>query len=117
MEEPTSNDSTVPAGKAKRRDLVLPVMRVNAEEQQIILTKAAQAGMKPTAYIREAALGKEIVEKVPPAIRQYIGSVANNVNQLTRLANSGKLNTSSAEHLDQLVKALLLLLKPKKTPQ
>lgn len=112
------NPTPDPEEKKERTKEVLDArfeFRLKKAEKQQIAEKAKLAGLKPNEFVRRAALGKEIVEKVPPTIRQYIGSVANNVNQLTRLANSGKLNTTSAENLDQLVKALLLLLKPKKT--
>lgn len=51
------------------------------------------------------------MELVPPELRRQISATGNNLNQLTRLANAGKLSAVSASTLNELVKRLLQTLK------
>ena len=85
--------------------------RLSAEEKNQIAEKARLAGLKPTEYVRRTALGAEVKERLPVELRRYIGGVANNLNQLTRLAHAGKLSASSASELSHIAKALLALIQ------
>lgn len=86
-------------------------LRVSAADKKDIQAKAAIAGLTTGEYIRRAALEKRIVEKVPTELRRQIALVGSNINQLARLANSGKLNGASTEKLNDLVTLLLQTLK------
>ena len=86
-------------------------VRISSVDKNTIIKKAAIAGLSTNDYIRRAALGKKITEKVPTELRRVIAGAANNLNQLTRLANAGKLNSTSTERLDDLVTRLLEMLK------
>lgn len=86
-------------------------LRVTTAEKEVIKAKAAKAGLKTGEYIRRAALGKKVVEKVPNDLRRQISAAGNNLNQLTRLANAGKLTGVSAEMLKELATRLLETLK------
>lgn len=84
--------------------------RATAKEKAAILVKADKAGLKPSEYMRDACLGKEIKERMPLEVRRYIIGIGTNLNQLTRLANAGKLSLESQGKLGKLVDALSDLL-------
>jgi len=108
MEELTASpDAPEPKPKRVRREFVFPVIRLTADEQRIILEKAARAGLKPTEYMRRSGLGQELRARLSDEERRQIAATSNNLNQLTRLANAGKLSTTSAHVLNLLIEALL----------
>jgi hypothetical protein len=86
-------------------------LRVSATDKRAIATKAKRAGLSVGDYMRRAALGKTIVERVPPELRRQLGTAGNNLNQLARLANSGKLPGAGIEALNELVERLLKTLR------
>ena len=86
-------------------------LRITSTEKALIEAKAARAGLTTGEYIRRAALGKRVVEKVPNELRRQIGTAGNNLHQLTRLASAGKLNGLSVELLKDLATRLLETLK------
>ena len=85
--------------------------RLTSGEVKAIEAKAKKAGLSFSEYCRRAALDKRIVELIPPELRRSITLAGSNLNQLTRLANAGKLNAVSAERLSELVTRLLETLK------
>jgi hypothetical protein len=86
-------------------------LRIAPADKRQIIEKAARAGLKTGEYIRRAALGRRIVERVPPELRRQLGAAGNNLNQLTRLANAGKLSGAGVEALNELVTRLLQTLR------
>jgi hypothetical protein len=86
-------------------------LRVSATDKRAIAAKAKRAGLSVGDYMRRAALGKTIVERVPPELRRQLGTAGNNLNQLARLANSGKLPGIGIEALNELVERLLKTLR------
>ena len=86
-------------------------LRVSATDKRAIAAKAKRAGLSVGDYMRRAALGKTIVERVPPELRRQLGAAGNNLNQLVRLANSGKLPGTGIEALNELVERLLKTLR------
>jgi len=85
--------------------------RVAATDKRTIEAKAKRAGLSVADYMRRAALGKTIVERVPLDLRRQIGAAGNNLNQLARLANSGKLPGAGIEALNELIERLLTTLR------
>ncbi len=75
-------------GKVKTKDLHI---RITEKDAAAIKKKAEEAGMTLTDYVTKSSLGKQIciIEGLDEVLRQqkYLG---NNLNQITRLANSGK---------------------------
>ncbi|MBR1373883.1 plasmid mobilization relaxosome protein MobC [bacterium] len=64
--------------------------RTTPEEKEIILSKAEKANLKLSDYLRDCALGKEInvisgIDEITTEVRR----IGNNINQLTKAANSG----------------------------
>ncbi|MDF7815112.1 plasmid mobilization relaxosome protein MobC [Hymenobacter sp. YC55] len=103
-------DLASPAEKSTIKDTHINV-RISRADKKIIVGKAEKAGLSTNDYVRRAALGKKIVEKVPPDLRRLIAGSVNNLNQLTRLANAGKLNSVSSAQLTDLLNRLLEILK------
>ena len=80
--------------KAKiRRDQTLRI-RINATELYLIKTKAREAGMRASTWIRQAAKAARIAPRWTPEqmeLLRMMTGMANNLNQLEKQANSGKL--------------------------
>lgn len=104
-----SEEITLTTETKGNKDVVLR-FRTTAGEKELIEKKAKKAGVKPAVFMRNACLGKEIQERIPADVRRHIVGVGSNLNQLTRLANSGKLSVQSQEKLGQLLGALSDLL-------
>ncbi len=75
----------------RNRDISIP-FRVTKDEQEGIDKKANKAKLNRTEYLIACALGKEItlVEDLKPILAE-LKRVGNNLNQLTKLANMGKI--------------------------
>ena len=86
-------------------------LRIAATDKQAIERRAVRTGLKTGEFIRRAALGKVIVERIPPDLRREIGLVSSNLNQLSHLANTGKLSGVGIEQLNELVNRLLKTLR------
>jgi len=110
MEElpPPASASEEAAAAAKEERIGL---RLSAADKRAISVKAQRAGLSVGDYMRRAALGKTIVERVPPELRKELGAVGNNLNQLTRIAHAGKLPGVGIEALNELVERLLKTLR------
>jgi uncharacterized protein (DUF1778 family) len=86
-------------------------LRIAAPDKRAIEAKAKRAGLSVADYMRRTALGKTIVERVPPELRKQLVAAGNNFQQLARLANSGKLPGAGIEALNELVNRLLQTLR------
>ena len=75
----------------RKRNISIPI-RVTEKELSVIDRKAARARLTRTEYLITCALGKEItlIEDLKPILAD-LRRVGNNLNQLTRLANMGKI--------------------------
>lgn len=110
MAEQTAPDVGAETEAAANKDARIEC-RVSATEKRAIEIKAKQAGISTAEFIRRAALGRRIAERVPPELRRLLGATGSNLNQLTKLANSGKLPGVGIEQLNELVTLLLQTLK------
>ena len=110
MEEVSSLEHTPEPEASVCKDERIDV-RVAATDKRAIEAKAKRAGLSVGEYMRRAALGRTIVERVPPELRRLLGTTGNNLNQLARLANAGKLPGVGIEQLNDLVTRLLQTLK------
>ncbi len=84
----------------KRQRSAMVTLRMTPGERLLLRTRAEAAGMSDAAYVRHQALGEagpRSVRRLPVdavAVRHLVGrlgSVGNNLNQLTRLAHMGDL--------------------------
>lgn len=101
--------------KAKvRRDKILRI-RISTSELFIIRSKARDAGMHISTWIRQASRSARIIPRWTAEQMQLLrvlSGIANNLNQLARQANSGKLLfiaqkcESVLDEIDQTLKLL-----------
>ena len=77
----------------RKRNISIPI-RVTEQELSAIDKKANKTHLSRTDYLIACALGKEItlVEDLKPILAD-LRRIGNNLNQLTRLANMGKIET------------------------
>jgi hypothetical protein len=81
--------------------------RVTAGEKKAIAAKAKAAGFKKVSdYLRVVGLGADVKEVVPAELRQQLVGIGTNLNQLARLAQTGK---AFSNHEEQLVQALTII--------
>jgi hypothetical protein len=109
--EPLLSSDPAPSGEEKASKEEHINMRISGTDKRTIEAKAKRAGLSVADYVRRAALGKTIVERVPPELRKQLGAAGNNLNQLARLAISGKLPGAGIEALNELVNRLLQTLR------
>ena len=99
----------------RTRNKSLPI-RVTEKELEIIDRKAVKAKLDRTNFMIAAALGKKItlIEDLKPLLIE-LSRVGNNVNQLTRLANSGAIRAidlaETNEALGRIYDAIIKLSK------
>lgn len=101
MEEGNS-PATVTKGK-KDKQLHL---RCSAEERQQLEARAKKSGKNLSEYMIDCSLGAEIKEPLSAELRRQVIASSKNLNQLTRLANSGKLNARGIELLEGIITGL-----------
>ena len=93
----TTNKQQVPQSKNKggapkkrvRREIILRI-RMTATDRFYINSKAKDAGMKASSWIRTAARNAKIVPRLTDDERRILwmlAELANNLNQLTKLAH------------------------------
>lgn len=93
--------------KEPPRDKMIPV-RVSEDEKKAIETKASQAGYRSvSAYLRDLGQGTEIQQRLPPEVRRQLVGIGNNLNQIARLANSGKQFQAHETQLKQALTSIL----------
>ncbi|MBC6992509.1 plasmid mobilization protein [Hymenobacter sp. BT491] len=86
-------------------------IRISSTDKKLVEEKAAEAGLRTGEYMRRAALGRKITGKIPPDFRRLLAATGSNLNQLTRLANAGKLSGASTQTLNELLARLLETLR------
>jgi hypothetical protein len=70
-------------------------VRMTATERMLIESKAKKAGLTPSEWFRQAARSAQIIPRLSPADANYLNmltGLANNLNQLTRLAHIKGIN-------------------------
>ncbi|KUG09187.1 plasmid mobilization protein [Solirubrum puertoriconensis] len=90
-----------------------PVLRfrVSEHERLLIETKASQAGLKLSDFLRDCALDKPVRETVPLEVVRGVIGVGNSLNQLARLAREGKLGAVEEQELLERLEELKKLLR------
>ncbi|QJD95722.1 MobC family plasmid mobilization relaxosome protein [Mucilaginibacter robiniae] len=85
--------------KAIRRSVSM-LIRFTPTEKMLIDSKAKKAGLKTSEWIRSAARSARIVQRLTPEQLGHLkrlSGMANNLNQLTRLAHISGLLSFTAE--------------------
>lgn len=77
-------------------------IRVTPEEKMLITAKSKQANKSISEYIIKSSIGKEIIviNELPEMITE-LRRIGNNINQLTRLANSRIITCVDLEELQE----------------
>jgi hypothetical protein len=81
-------------------------LRLTPEDRVMIEAKAKESGHNATEYIRRAALGLEVKQRLPTELKQVVSAASKNLNQLTRLAHMGRLNGVDEDTLGAIIQAL-----------
>ncbi|MFP5288012.1 MAG: plasmid mobilization protein [Thermoanaerobaculia bacterium] len=86
-------------------------IRIRVSEIELALLEEGAAGMPLPRWIRERLLGepKSSLPAVPPANREIAGQLAklgNNLNQLVRLAHTGRLSPALEPLLREIYRVL-----------
>ncbi|QRR01599.1 plasmid mobilization protein [Dyadobacter sandarakinus] len=77
-----------PPKKVKRSSQLM--VRLTETERFLIDSKAKDAGLKPSAWIRQAANKAKVIARLSPgdaSVLRMLAGLANNLNQLMRFAN------------------------------
>jgi hypothetical protein len=74
------------------------IIRLKPNDKEEIKKKASNAGLTLSEYARKLLLSGEII-KVEPEDRLTLNGIANNLNQLTRLANQTKAIQPETENV------------------
>lgn len=91
-----------------RFTLVKPV-RFAPEEWDKIRARAAEVRLAPSTYVRQTALGYRLSGRINSRAIYELGRIGNNLNQLTRVANStGRLDQTKRleSTLDEITEAI-----------
>ena len=97
----------------RTRNVSIP-FRVTGKELEAIDKKAEKAKMNRTEYLITAATNKRItlIEDIKPLLTE-LRRIGNNLNQITKLANMGKVDTidltETSEALTETYQAVYLL--------
>ena len=81
-------------------------MRMSEEELATIRNKAAEAGAKPTDYVRRAALEKHLVHKYDQAAVRQLKRIGVNLNQAVMLMHQGNFSEEVKESFRRCLRAL-----------
>ncbi len=77
-------------------------IRISSEDLDTIKRRASQAHMSQSDYVTRCCLGRQVVviEDLKEILKQ-LRAVGNNLNQLTVLANMGRIGTVNLTHTAQ----------------
>ena len=81
-------------------------LRLTPEDKALMQAKAKEAGHNTNEFIRRAALGLEVKQKLPAELRQVLLATSKNLNQLTKLVHLGRLDGMDADALGRIIQAL-----------
>jgi len=91
------------------------MVRMTAAEKRNVCAKAKAAGMKPSEWFRAAAMKASIVPRLSPGdlqVLRMLSGMANNLNQLTKLAHgfgyhhAAKACIALLEKINEVIDAL-----------
>ena len=81
-------------------------LRLTPEDKVSIQAKAQQAGHNTNEYIRRAALGLEVKQRLPVELKRVLLATSQNLNQYLRLAHMGRLDGVDEAALGEILQAL-----------
>lgn len=81
-------------------------LRLTPEDKALMQAKAKEAGHNTNEFIRRAALGLEVKQKLPAELRQVLLATSKNLNQYLKLAHMGRLDRVDEDALSRIIQAL-----------
>lgn len=81
-------------------------LRLTPADKVMVEAKAKEAGHKPTEYVRRAALGLELKQRLPTELKQVLLATSKNLNQYLKLAHMGRLDGVDEDALSSIIQAL-----------
>ncbi len=81
-------------------------LRLTPEDRAAIEAKAKESGHNATEYIRRAALGLEVKQKLPAELKRVLSATSKNLNQYLKLAHMGRLDGVDEAALGDIIQAL-----------
>lgn len=99
-------ETVEPSQQKSNRTLRLDV-RVNEEENSIILGKAQTAGLPLSEYVRRVAMGQVVSQALSSEERVSLIGIGRNLNQAMKLSHSRQAITDELVSLVDQLKAIL----------
>ena len=81
-------------------------LRLTPEDKALMHAKAKEAGHNTNEFIRRAALGVEVKQKLSTELKQALLATSKNLNQYLKLAHSGRLQGVDEDALSRIIQVL-----------
>lgn len=81
-------------------------LRLTPADKAVIEANAKEAGHNANEYIRRAALGLEVKQRLPAELKQVLLATSKNLNQYLKLAHMGRLDGVDEDALSSIIQAL-----------
>lgn len=81
-------------------------LRLTPEDKALMQAKAKEAGHNTNEFIRRAALGLEVKQRLPTELKQVLLATSKNLNQYLKLAHMGRLDGVDEDALNSIIQAL-----------
>lgn len=81
-------------------------LRLTPAEKALIAANAKETGHNANEYIRRAALGLELKQRLPTELKQVLLATSKNLNQYLKLAHMGRLDGIDENALGSIIQAL-----------
>lgn len=81
-------------------------LRLTPAEKAVIETHAKETGHNANEYIRRAALGLDLKQRLPLELKQVLLATSKNLNQYLKLAHMGRLDRVDEDALGGIIQAL-----------
>lgn len=98
--------SSQPQRGTKGKKTAVLGLRLTPEDKALMQDKAKAAGHNTNEFIRRAALGLEVKQKLPAELRRVLLATSKNLNQLTKLVHMDRLDGVDADALSRIIQAL-----------
>jgi hypothetical protein len=98
--------STKPEQRAKGKKTAVLGLRLTPEDKALLQAKAKEAGHNTNEFIRRAALGLPVKQRLPAELKQVLLATSKNLNQYLKLAHMGRLDRVDEDVLSNIILAL-----------
>ena len=81
-------------------------LRLTPEDKALMQAKAQEAGHNTNEFIRRAALGLDVKQRLPAELKAVLLRTSSNLNQYLKLAHQGRLYGVDEAALGGIIQAL-----------